>query len=121
MKKVDLKFLLVQAVIVLVVSVAVSIGVSIALSGEDTENMIVGGLRLTPFFFFMVGFFYVAFSNMFTGGIAKKTMKVNSEKENFENSSTFITDGSFTIGAIVKIDEATGKYKIQELGLKILE
>ena len=109
MKKVDVKFLLVQVLIIAVLSVVVGIGVSIALSGEDKENMIIGGIRLAPIFFFILGFWYMAFSNTFTGIIAKKTMKVNAEKENFENSSTFITAGSFTLGAIVKIDEATGR------------
>ena len=106
MKKIDVKFLLVQALIVLVLSVVVGIGVAIALGGVNDIGV---GIRLAPVFFFIVGFLYLAFSNTFTGIIAKKTMKVNAEKENFENSSTFITDGTFTMGAIVKIDEATGR------------
>ena len=56
-------------------------------------NPVVAGFRLLPVFFVMVGLIYVSICNMFTGGIAKKTMNQNCEKENFGESSTFITDG----------------------------
>ena len=90
MKKVDGKFLLIQALIILVVSFVVGIVVSIALDGG---NPVVAGFRLLPVFFVIVGLIYVPMCNMFTGGIAKKTMNQNCEKENFGESSTFITDG----------------------------
>lgn len=106
MKKVSAKFLLVQVVILLAVSAIAGIIVAIAVGGEDP---IIGGFRLLPLFLFFIVLIYGVLGNMITGPIAKKTMEKNSKKENFENSSTFVTDGSFTIGAIVKIDENTGR------------
>lgn len=106
MKKIDVKFLVVQVVILLVISAAAGIIVSIALGGE---NPIVGGFRLLPLFLFFIALVYAAIGNVITGPIAKKTMEKNSKKENFENCSTFVTKGPFTIGAIVKIDESTGR------------
>lgn len=106
MKKFDGKFLLVQVVIVLVISAIVGIIVAVAMGAD---NPISGGLNLLPFFFFVVAFAYCMFANSFTGHIANKTMEQHSEEEKFEDYSTFVTDGSFTLGAIVRIDERTGR------------
>ena len=106
MKKVDGKFLLIQALIILAVSLVVSIGVTIAMGAS---NPVVAGFNMLPFFFVVLGLFYLVFCNAFLGGIAKKTMEQNCEKENFNNYSTFITNGSFTIGSIIRIDEETGR------------
>lgn len=106
MKRIDAKFLVVQVVILLVVSMLIGVVISLATGGE---NPIVEGCRTMPLFFFFVALMYVGFGNAFTGSIARKTMDKNSVKENFSKSSTFITDGSFTIGAIVRIDENTGR------------
>ncbi len=106
MKRIDVKFLLLQVVILVAVSMMIGIIVSVVIGGV---NPIVGGFRIMPLFLFFVAMFYGVFGNMFTGPIAKKTMEKHSKKENFERSSTFITDGSFTVGAVVKIDENTGR------------
>ncbi len=106
MKRIAVKFLLLQVVILVAVSTVIGIIVSAALgSGE----LIAGGLRVMPLFLFILALIYFGFANVFTGTIARKTMKKYSKKENFERCSTFITDGSFTIGAIVKIDENSGR------------
>ncbi len=106
MKKIDVKFLLLQVVILIAVSTIIGIIISAVVGGV---NPIVGGLRTMPLFLFFVAMAYGVFGNMFTGPIARKTMEKHSKKENFEKSSTFVTDDSFTIGAIVKIDENTGR------------
>ena len=106
MKKFDAKFLLIQGVILLVVSVIVGVVVGIAMGGD---NLILGALRLLPFFFFVVVLGYCVFANSFTGRIAKKTMEQHSEEEGFEDYSTFVTDGSFTLGAIIRIDKSNGR------------
>ncbi len=106
MKRIDVKFLLLQVVILVTVSMIIGIIVSVVIGGV---NPIVGGFRIMPLFLFFVVMLYSVFGNMFTGSIARKTMEKHSKKENFEKSSTFITDGSFTIGAVVKIDENTGR------------
>ncbi len=106
MKRIDVKFLLLQVVILVAVSMIIGIIVSVVIGGV---NPIIGGFRIMPLFLFFVSMIYGVFGNMFTGPIARKTMEKHSKKENFEKSSTFITDGSFTIGAVVKIDENTGR------------
>ena len=106
MKRIDAKFLVVQVVILLVVSMLIGVVISLVTGGE---NPIVEGYRTMPLFFFFVALMYVGFGNGITGVIAEKTMEKNARKENFERSSTFVTDGSFTIGSIVKIDEDTGR------------
>lgn len=106
MKRIDVKFVLLQVVILVAVSTIIGIIISAVIGGV---NPIVGGLRTMPLFLFFVAMIYGALGNMFTGPIARKTMEKHSKKENFEKSSTFVTDGSFTIGAIVKIDENTGR------------
>lgn len=106
MKKIDAKFFLVQVVVLVVVSAIIGIIVAAALGDE---NPVAAGFNLLPVFLFFVALIYGVLGNMFTGPIAKKTMEKNAKKENFEKGSTFVTDGSFTIGAIVKIDETTGR------------
>ena len=106
MKRIDAKFLVVQVLILLVVSMLIGVVISLVTGGE---NPIVEGYRTMPLFFFFVALMYVGFGNGITGVIAEKTMEKNARKENFERSSTFVTDGSFTIGSIVKIDEDTGR------------
>lgn len=106
MKKIDAKFFLVQVVVLVVVSAIIGIIVAAALGDE---NPVAAGFNLLPVFLFFVALIYGVLGNMFTGPIAKKTMEKNAKKENFEKCSTFVTDGSFTIGAIVKIDETTGR------------
>ncbi len=106
MKRIDVKFLVLQVVILMAVSMIIGMIISVVVGGV---NPIVGGFRTMPLFLFFVAMVYGALGNMFTGPIAKKTMEENSKKENFEKSSTFVTDGSFTIGGIVKIDENTGR------------
>ena len=106
MKKIDVKFLLLQGVILIVVSIVAGMIAAIAYGSEDP---FVVGFRLMPLFFFLVLMVYCAFANKILGTIAKKTMRKNVETEHFEQSSTFTSDGAFTIGTIVKIDEITGR------------
>lgn len=106
MKRIDVKFLVLQVVILVAISTIIGIIVAVAMGGV---NPIVGGFRTMPLFLFFVAIAYGVLGNTFTGPIAKKTMEENSKKENFKNFSTFVTEGSFTIGAIVEIDEDTGR------------
>lgn len=73
---------------------------------------------------------YFMFGNSIMGKIARKTMEKHCKKENFEEYSTFITDGSFTSGAIIRIEEKKGRiayvsyqnpYEFQMVSVKDIE
>lgn len=83
MKKISVKFLLVQVVILLAVSAVVGIVVAFAMGGE---NPIAGGFRLMPLFLFFIALLYGVLGNMFTGPIAKKTMEKHSKKRILKNA-----------------------------------
>lgn len=106
LKRIDTKFLLIQAAILCGVSWIIGIVISVVTGGKAP---IIEGFRVMPMFLFFAVLIYGAAGNLFTGTIAKKTMEENAKKENFGKSSTFVTAGSFTIGAIVMIDENTGR------------
>ncbi len=76
MKRIDVKFLLLQVVILVAVSMIADIILSVV-KGE--VNPIVGGLRTMPLLLFFGALVYGVLGNMFTGPIAKITIEKNSK------------------------------------------
>lgn len=111
LKRISVKVLLAQVAIICVKSALIGVFIAIAMAamGEEKSMAIEFGLFFTPFFIFLLIGMDAATGNARAGRIAKKTMEKNSKKENFGRCSTFITEGSFTIGAILTIDENTGR------------
>ncbi len=60
MKRIDIKFLLLQVVILVTVSMIIGIIVSVVIGGEEP---IVGGFRLMPLFLFFIAMAYGVFGN----------------------------------------------------------
>ncbi len=87
MKRIDVRFLLLQAVILVAVSAIIGIIVSAAMGDEE---LIAGGFRLMPLFLFFIALMYIGLGNAYTGTIARKTMEKHSKKENFGKCSTFV-------------------------------
>ncbi len=109
MKKVSGKFILEQIGGVIIVSVLMSTIVAFVAFRDGAMPLPKQILNLIPVFIFGIGFFYLMFSNTYTGRIAKKTMNSNCEKENFRNYSSFTNNGTFTIGTLIRIEEHTGR------------
>ncbi len=107
MKKVDMKFILTYGAILVVLSGIIGGIVSYAIGAG--ENLVRGAVNLTPVFFFLLLLFSCFFGNSIIGGIAKKTLKSGAENECMLKYSTFVNEGSFTLGSIIGIDEETGK------------
>ena len=106
MKKFSVSFLLIQTGIIFIISCIISIAVY-AVAG--TKNVIMSGLILTVPVMIMIGFIYVCLVNFITGPMAKKTMEKGSREHNFRKTVTLTNQDSFTLGAVVRISEETGK------------
>ena len=107
MKKIDMKFILIYGAILLALSFIIGAIIGAAIGGDTP--LIQGALNMTPFLFFLLLLVSCFLGNSFIGGIAKKTSKNGAEKEGMNNYSTFVNEGSFTLGSIICIDESTGK------------
>ena len=106
MKKFNAKFLLIQGAIILGISVIAGFLISFFM---DPVDIVYAAEILTVMVLFVLLLCYGFSGNIITGSIAKRTMEKHSQEEKFQNYSTFVTDGSFTAGAIIRIDESTGK------------
>ena len=106
MKKYSTPFLLIQTGIIFIISCIISITVYAA---AGAANVITSGLILTIPVMIMLGFIYVCLVNFITSPIAKKTMEKGSREHNFRKTVTLINQDSFTLGAVVRISEETGK------------
>lgn len=108
MKKVNAKFILIFFGFVLIpLSFIIGCIISAAMGGGS--NILTGAKNMTPFLFFMLLLFTFFFGNSVIGRIAKKTLNAGTAKENMQNFSTFVNEGSFTLGSVICIDENTGK------------
>lgn len=106
MNKFDAKFLLIQGAIILGISVIAGFLISFFM---DPVDIVFATEMFASMILFLLLLCYGFFGNIITGSIAKKTMEKHSAEEKFENYSTFVTDGSFTAGAIIRIDESAGR------------
>ena len=107
MKKIDAKYLLIWGVVLLALSYVIGLILCIATNGNP--NPFAGAANTTLVFFFFLLIFSFFFGNNIVGKIAKKTLQAGIEKENMQNFSTFVNEGSFTLGSVICIDEETGK------------
>lgn len=99
MKKVDMKFVLMEIGGVLAVSFVLSLILTIV-NRWEMDLLIFMTLLLG----FMVGSLYIGLSGLITGKLVEKTIRKKMAEHNFENCSTF--HGS---GATIKIDQGTGR------------
>ena len=106
MKKLNFKFILIEGVILLAISLIGGFIISICMGPLYVFKT---AMIFAMLLFFGLCMFMCVFGNMITGAIAKKTLEKNCAEQNFGESSTFVTSGSFTIGGILRIDETNGR------------
>ena len=106
MKKYSAKFMLIEAAIILGISFVAGLLIGIC-CGAKNVTMMATTFGIMILFVLMI--VWCLFGNLFLGIIAQKTMDKNTRENNFDIYSTFVTDGSFTVGAIIRIDESDGR------------
>lgn len=88
--------------------ISVVAGLLISIFG-GAENVMDAAGMLAGFIFVFLAVGMIVFSNSFGGRIAKKTMERGTQEAGFGVYSTFTSDGSGTIGSVLRIDENTGR------------
>lgn len=98
--------MLIEGAILLAISLIGGFAISICMGALYVFK---AAMTFAIMLFFGLCMFMCVFGNMITGAIAKKTLEKNCAEQNFGESSTFVTSGSFTIGGILRIDETNGR------------